>query len=195
MVRVFSSPAVCLLVAAGTTTLSSAGSEYYPILDSLAMVSASEEVETEAPEVPDGLKWVQGGPLKLADLRGRVCVIHFWTNGCVNCIHNYPVYRAWQEKYDARKVAIVGIHTPEFGWEAAAERVKKKAAENGLKFPIVLDPESKVWNAWHNRYWPSIYLVDKKGRVRRRWEGELHLDTEDGKRFALQIDDLLNERN
>jgi thiol-disulfide isomerase/thioredoxin len=147
-----------------------------------------------APEFPKGVEWVQGGPLKLANLRGRVTVLHFWTNGCINCIHNYPVYRAWQEKYPAKDVTLVGVHTPEFDREAPAERVKAKARANGLKFPVVLDDKARVWKAWGNRYWPSIYLIDKKGRVRYRWEGELHLDTADGKRFARHIDELLAEK-
>jgi thiol-disulfide isomerase/thioredoxin len=150
--------------------------------------------DAPAPEFSAGLEWLQGGPLKLADLQGRVVVVHFWTNGCLNCIHNYPVYRAWQEKYDAKKVSIIGVHTPEFAREAAPDLIKKKAAANSLKFPIVLDPESKVWKAWGTQYWPSIYLVDKKGGVRYRWEGELHLDTPDGKQFAARIDELLDEK-
>jgi thiol-disulfide isomerase/thioredoxin len=149
---------------------------------------------TDAPEFPAGLEWLQGGPLKLADLRGRVAVVHFWTNGCANCIHNYPVYRAWQDKYDSKKVAIIGVHTPEFAREAVPARIRSKARENGLKFSIVLDPDSKVWREWNNRYWPSIYLVDKKGHIRYRWEGELHLDTVDGKRFAARIDELVDEK-
>ena len=146
-----------------------------------------------APEFFPGSEWVNGGPLKLADLRGRVVILHFWTNGCINCIHNYPAYRSWQAKYDAKKVTIIGVHTPEFDWEAAAKRVKAKAEENGLKFPIVLDPEGKAWRAWGNRYWPTVYLVDRKGQVRYGWEGELHLDTAEGKHFAAHLDELLAE--
>jgi peroxiredoxin len=146
-----------------------------------------------APEFPAKAVWVQGGPLAPADLRGKVAVVHFWTNGCVNCAHNYPVYKAWQEHYDARKVTIVGVHTPEFDREAPAERVRAVARANGLKFPIVLDNDKAVWNAWGNHYWPAIYLVDKRGRARYRWEGELHLDTNAGKAFARHIDELLAE--
>ncbi len=148
-----------------------------------------------APEFPDKAEWVQGGPLKLADLRGRVVVVHFWTNGCINCIHNYPVYRAWQKKYPAKEVTIIGIHTPEFPWEAAADRVRTRARDNQLKFPIVLDRDSTIWNRWGNRYWPAIYLLDKKGRVRHAWEGELHLSTDEGKAFATHIDELLAEKS
>jgi thiol-disulfide isomerase/thioredoxin len=147
-----------------------------------------------APEFPEGVQWVQGGPLNFADLRGRVTVLHFWTNGCINCIHNYPTYRAWQEKYADKEVTLVGVHTPEFRWEAPAERVRQKARANGLKFPIVLDTGSRIWEAWGNRYWPSVYLIDRQGRVRYRWEGELHLDTAAGRRFARHIDELLAEK-
>jgi thiol-disulfide isomerase/thioredoxin len=147
-----------------------------------------------APEFPREAEWVQGGPLKLEDLKGRVVVVHFWTNGCINCIHNYPVYRAWQKKYAAKDVTIIGVHTPEFAWEAPARRVRNKARDNDLKFPIVLDSESRIWNAWGNRYWPSIYLIDKTGRVRYRWEGELHTTAAAGKRFAMRIDELLAEK-
>jgi thiol-disulfide isomerase/thioredoxin len=153
---------------------------------------APDETVT-APELPAGLPWLQGGPLRFRDLRGRVVVVHFWTNGCINCIRNYPVYRSWQEQYDAKKLTIVGIHTPEFAAEGATERVKKAARDNALRFPIVLDPDAKAWKAWDNHYWPAIYLVDKKGHVRARWEGELHLDTAEGKRFAARIDELLKE--
>jgi peroxiredoxin len=146
---------------------------------------------TPAPEFPKGAEWVQGGPLKLADLRGRVVVLTFWTNGCINCIRNYPVYRAWQKKYAGKDLTIIGVHTPEFAWEAPARRVRAKAKENDLKFPIVLDPDNQVWKAWGNRYWPSIYLIDKSGQVRYRWEGELHLDDAAGRRFARHIDELL----
>jgi peroxiredoxin len=147
-----------------------------------------------APELPKGAEWVQGGPLKLADLRGRVAVLHFWTNGCVNCTHNYPVYRSWQDRYAGKDVTIIGVHTPEFAWEAPAQRVRARAKENGLKFPIVLDPDNKVWTAWGNQYWPSIYLIDRSGQVRYRWQGELHPATADGRRFARRIDELLAEK-
>jgi peroxiredoxin len=148
---------------------------------------------TPAPEFPKEVEWAQGGPLTLADLKGRVVVLHFWTNGCINCIHNYPAYRAWQEKYAGKDVAIVGVHTPEFAREAPAQRVRAKAKANGLKFPIVLDDKARVWKAWGNRYWPTVYLIDRQGRVRHRWEGELHLDTAAGQRFAARIDELLAE--
>ncbi len=151
---------------------------------------ASAEVHTAAPEFAPGTAWVRGGPLTLASLRGQVVVVHFWTHGCINCIHNYPVYKAWQQKYADKGVTIVGIHTPEFEREADMNQIRTHAERHGLNFPIALDNQERNWKAWNNRYWPSIYLIDKKGRVRYRWEGELHLDRVEGRRFASRIDEL-----
>jgi thiol-disulfide isomerase/thioredoxin len=146
-----------------------------------------------APEFPAGAPWLQGGPLKLTELRGQVVVVHFWTNGCANCIHNYPVYKSWQEKYAGKDLTIIGVHTPESAGEADAAVVSAKARANGLKFPIVLDNDSRIWKIWGNRYWPAVYLVDKAGRVRYRWEGELHPESAAGKRFSARLDELLAE--
>jgi thiol-disulfide isomerase/thioredoxin len=149
---------------------------------------------TMPPEFPPGAEWLQSKPIKLADLRGRVVIVHFWTFGCSNCIHNYPVYKIWQEKYPEKDLTIVGVHTPEFAHEANGTRVETKARENGLKFPIVIDNDQAIWNRWNNRYWPSVYLIDRQGRLRYHWEGELHLAESAGRKFAGRIDELLAEK-
>jgi peroxiredoxin len=159
-----------------------------------AAVAAGVAERETAPEFPAKAEWVQGGPLKMAELRGKVVVLHFWTNGCINCIHNYPTYRAWQKQYAGKGLTLVGVHTPEFAVEAPTKRVLTKAKQNALEFPIVLDNDGAIWKDWGNRYWPAIYLVDRKGKVRHRWEGELHLKTAEGKAFAAHIDELLAEK-
>jgi thiol-disulfide isomerase/thioredoxin len=146
-----------------------------------------------APEFPPGTQWLQSKPLTLASLRGQVVVVHFWTFGCINCVHNYPVYKAWQEKYADKGVKIIGVHTPEFANEADVASIRAKARENGLKFPIAVDNDSRIWKTWENHYWPSIYLIDKKGRVRYHWDGELHLENAEGRPFVSHIDELLAE--
>jgi thiol-disulfide isomerase/thioredoxin len=155
---------------------------------------AGDAYRAKGPEFPPGIPWVQSEPRRLADLRGRVVIVHFWTFGCINCIHNYPVYKAWQEKYAGKEVTIIGVHTPEFTHEADVIRVRAKARENGLKFPIAIDNESRIWKSWNNHAWPSIYLVDKKGQVRYRWDGELHSRDQEGRQFASRIDELLAEK-
>ena len=132
-------------------------------------------------------------PLKLADQKGKVVVLHFWTHGCVNCVNNYPHYRAWQEKYkDAKDLLLVGVHTPEFDAEKDVDRIKERMTKNKLAFAVAVDNDGATWKAWGNRYWPCVYLVDKAGRVRYRWEGELG----DGgaKKMAGLIDALLAEQ-
>jgi thiol-disulfide isomerase/thioredoxin len=146
-----------------------------------------------APEFTGVTAWVNSEPLKLADQKGKVVIVHFWTNGCVNCIHNYPHYRAWQDKYkDNKDLLIIGVHTPEFDAEKDVDRIRSRMAKNQLKFAVAVDNDWANWKAWGNRYWPCIYLVDKKGNVRHRWEGELG---DDGyKKVTAQIGELLAEQ-
>ena len=151
------------------------------------------EKPVAAPEFAGVAEWLNAKPMKMADQKGKVVVVHFWTNGCINCIHNYPHYRAWQDQYKENKdLIIVGIHTPEFDAEKNIDRIKERMAKNKLTFAVAVDNDGATWKAWGNRYWPSVYLVDKAGNVRHRWEGELG---EDGaKKVARLIDGLLAEK-
>jgi peroxiredoxin len=115
-----------------------------------------------------------------------------WTFGCINCIHNYPAYKAWQDRFAGRDVTIVGVHTPEFASEKVVASVRQKARENGLKFPVVIDNDNQTWRAWRNRYWPAVYLIDRQGFVRYHWEGELGTDGE--KTMRGRIEELLAEK-
>jgi peroxiredoxin len=146
-----------------------------------------------APEFTGVTDWINSKPLKLADQKGKVVVVHFWTNGCINCIHNYPHYRAWQDTYkDDKNFLIIGVHTPEFQAEKDVDRIKDRMAKNKLTFPVAVDNERATWKAWGNQYWPSVYLVDKTGALRHRWEGELG---DDGyKKVSGLIKELLAER-
>lgn len=145
-----------------------------------------------APEFAGVTDWVNTKPLKLADQRGKVVVLHFWTNGCINCVHNYPHYRAWQEKYkDEKAFLMVGVHTPEFDAEKDVDRIKERMAKNKLTFAVAVDSDGATWKAWGNRYWPCVYLVDKAGTVRHKWEGEL--GDAGYKNLTKQIDELVGE--
>jgi thiol-disulfide isomerase/thioredoxin len=168
------------------------------LLERLAAQAESDppgQVGMAAPEFAKSTSWLQSEPLTMASLRGRVVVVHFWTFGCISCIHNYPAYKGWQEKYAGKGLTIVGIHTPEFEHEADVKRVRAKAEQNGLKFPIAVDNGGQNWKNWKNRYWPSVYLIDKKGKVRYYWEGELDSKTTKGEHLLRRrIEELLAER-
>jgi peroxiredoxin len=148
---------------------------------------------TGAPEFPKDAHWLQSKPLSMTSLGGQVVALHFWTRGCVNCQNNYAVYKQWQEQYTGKPLQIIGVHTPEFASEADPAGVQRTLEKQGLKYPVVIDNDKRIWKSWQNEYWPSIYLIDKKGRVRYHWDGELHLDSSEGRRFAGHIDELLAE--
>jgi peroxiredoxin len=171
-----------------------AGCDLKKVHKPVMSVEADEaSVPMKTPEFTGVTEWLNSEPLKLADQKGKVVVVHFWTNGCINCIHNYPHYRAWQDRYkDDRNFLIIGVHTPEFDDEKDVDRIKDRMAKNQLTFAVAVDNNAANWKAWANQYWPCIYLVDKSGTVRHRWEGELG---DDGyKKVTAQIDALLSEQ-
>ncbi len=148
-----------------------------------------------APEFRDVTQWINSEPLTMTKLRGKVVVVHFWTNGCSNCVNNDHHYKAWQERYADKDVVIVGVHTPETAGERDIARIKAQAAKHGLKFPIAVDNDSATWKAWNNRYWPTVYVVDRRGRVRYGWEGELSYNGANGEEVVRTlVDALLMER-
>jgi peroxiredoxin len=148
-----------------------------------------------APEFRGVTRWINSEPLTMAKLRGKVVLVHFWTNGCSNCVNNYPHYRARQERYANKDVVIVGIHTPETPGEREVERIKSQAAKHGLRFPIAVDNDAANWRAWNNRYWPTVYVVDRHGIVRYGWEGELSYNGSNGEETIRNLlDALLLER-
>jgi thiol-disulfide isomerase/thioredoxin len=147
-----------------------------------------------APELRNVTQWINSEPLTMKKLRGKVVLVHFWTNGCFNCKNNYPHYKAWQERYDGKDVVILGIHTPETTGEREIERIAKQADKYGLKFLIAVDNDGANWNAWNNRVWPTVYVVDRRGIVRYGWEGELSYKGAPGEEKVRKlVDELLLE--
>lgn len=130
--------------------------------------------------------WLNTAPLTPADLRGRVVLYEFWTFGCVNCRNVQPYVKAWHARYAADGLVVVAVHTPEFGYEADPDAVRAYVEENGLRYPVALDPDGNVWRDFGNRYWPQFYLHDRDGRRRVVKIGEGGYDTtEDAIRALL----------
>jgi len=148
----------------------------------------------KAPELVDSGEWVNSGPLTIHALAGKVVVLHFYAFGCSNCIHNYPTYLEWQERFRNKDVVILGIHTPETASEQDSATVKTKAADANLQFPILIDGTKANWKAWGNSMWPSVYLVDKRGYLRHFWPGELKWQGATGDQWMQdRIEELLTE--
>ena len=125
-----------------------------------------------APEFPANATWLQGGPLRLADLRGRPVLVDFWDYTCVNCLRTLPYLAEWHRRYAEHGLAIVGVHTPEFDFARNPDHVRQAIADLEIPYPVVLDPEYTIWQAYANRAWPAKYFVDTQGRVRARHYGE-----------------------
>jgi thiol-disulfide isomerase/thioredoxin len=147
--------------------------------------------EIRAPEFSAGLTWLNTPhPLTMAELRGKVVLVDFWEYTCVNCIRTLPYLKAWNERYKDKGLVIIGVHTPEFHFAREAANVARAVKEFGLTYPIIVDSDQAVWNAYSNRYWPAKYLVDAKGFVRATHFGEgSYGDTEQ------TIQGLLREAN
>jgi len=148
-----------------------------------------------APELRDVQTWINSEPLSLERLRGQVVALHFWTFGCINCIHNYPSYKNWYEEFSGKGLTIVGVHTPETEGEKVVDTIRRRARENGLAFPIAVDGELRNWQAWSNNIWPAVYLIDKKGHVRYWWYGELNWQGAEGEAYMRsKILELMAEK-
>jgi thiol-disulfide isomerase/thioredoxin len=126
--------------------------------------------------------------------KSRIYVIEFWTFGCVNCQRNLPIYARWQKRFAGDKVTLIGIHTPETAAEKKRENVVRQVKKLGITYPVLLDQKAFNWERWQQRIWPTVFLVDKHGRVRCRWTGELEWQRAGGEEFmARQIRRLLDE--
>ena len=125
-----------------------------------------------APELTGIAGWINSDPLTLAALRGKVVLVHFWTFGCINCIHVQPYVKAWYDRYESAGFVVVGVHTPELSFERDLGNVRDAVAKAGVRFPVASDPDFATWNAYGNSYWPAFYFVDKAGHVRHVHFGE-----------------------
>jgi thiol-disulfide isomerase/thioredoxin len=125
-----------------------------------------------APELTKITSFINSKPITLADLRGKVVLVDFWTYSCINCIRTIPYLNAWYEKYADKGLVIVGVHTPEFGFEKDYNNVQAAVEKFHIRYPVAQDNEKQTWNAYDNRYWPRKYLIDADGYIRYDHIGE-----------------------
>jgi thiol-disulfide isomerase/thioredoxin len=131
------------------------------------------------PSLEGGTGWVNAPPLTREALRGKVVLVDFWTYSCINCLRTLPYVKAWAQKYKDAGLVVVGVHTPEFGFERSTANVQRAVRHLDVTFPVVADGERRIWTAFGTRAWPTMVLVDAKGQVRARQVGEgAYEDTE-----------------
>jgi len=99
-------------------------------------------------------------------------LVDFWTYTCINWLRTLAYIRAWAERYQDEGLVVIGVHTPEFPFERDIDNVRWAAGEMRVEYPIAVDSDYGVWNAFSNHYWPAMYLADAEGRIRHHQFGE-----------------------
>jgi thiol-disulfide isomerase/thioredoxin len=141
-----------------------------------------------APEI-SGQAWINTEPLRLADLKGKVVLVEFWTFGCFNCRNVEPHVKEWHQKYGDKGLVVIGVHTPETDFERYVKNVQHYVREGQIPYAVVTDNDFATWTRYGNRVWPAVYLIDKHGVIRYSHAGEgRYVQTEQ------QIQMLLAER-
>jgi len=116
--------------------------------------------------------WLNSEPLGPAELRGHVVLAHFWTLTCINWLRQEPYVRAWSQAYRDDGLIVVGVHTPEFSFEEEIDRVRQATRTRAIDYPVAVDNDYAIWNAFENHYWPALYFIDADGVVRDQHFGE-----------------------
>jgi cytochrome c biogenesis protein CcdA/thiol-disulfide isomerase/thioredoxin len=128
------------------------------------------------PDLSGAVSWLNSPPLTAKSLRGKVVLIDFWTYSCINCLRALPYVEGWAEKYKNAGLVVIGVHTPEFAFEKERSNVEKAVRGLKLTYPIAIDSDYKIWQAFNNEYWPAHYFIDGKGRIRHHHFGEGEYD-------------------
>jgi thiol-disulfide isomerase/thioredoxin len=119
-----------------------------------------------------GAEWLNSEPFGPAELRGHVVLVDFWTLTCINWLRTEPYIRAWSQAYRNEGLVVIGVHTPEFSFEHEIDRVRQATTDRGIDYPVVVDNDYAIWNAFDNHYWPALYFVDAEGVIRDQHFGE-----------------------
>ncbi|WP_131107930.1 cytochrome c biogenesis protein DipZ [Pseudomonas sp. Sample_10] len=131
------------------------------------------------PSLNGAVQWLNSPALTNESLKGKVVLVDFWTFDCINCKHTLPYVKDWAKKYEKDGLVVIGVHTPEYGFERIIDNVKDKVKEYGITYPVAIDNNYAIWRNFDNQYWPAHYLIDAKGQVRFTHFGEGRYDTQE----------------
>ena len=136
-------------------------------------------IENSVPSVTAAKGWINSPPLTRADLAGKVVLYDFWTYSCINCQRTLPHLKALYDRYKGDGLVIIGVHSPEFDFEKDHDNVARAVEHYGVTWPVALDDDMAIWNAFGNQYWPAEYLTDRQGRLRQVRFGEGDYDSKE----------------
>ena len=132
--------------------------------------------EGPMPDLSGAVGWINSPALSSKSLRGKVVVIDFWTYSCINCLRALPYVEGWAAKYKDNGLVVIGVHTPEFAFEKERANVEKAVRDLQISYPVAIDSDYRIWQAFNNHYWPAHYFIDGKGRIRYHHFGEGEYD-------------------
>ena len=148
----------------------------------------------QAPEFATGT-WINSEPLKLADLRGRVVVVDCWTFACDNCRNTLPALKRFNDTYAAQGLTLVGVHAPELYFEREIANVRREVSSLGIRYAVVTDNNYTTWSAYGVEAWPTIFILDKRGRVRYKHVGEGDYEGQERAIKTLLAEEFKDERS
>ncbi len=125
-----------------------------------------------APELSNTIWLNSDQPLRLSGLGGKVVLLDMWTFGCINCQNVIPSLKEWYQKYSTQGLVVIGNHYPEFSYERDMDNLRAAVARLSILYPVAQDNDGVTWSAYHTRYWPTLYLIDKHGHLRYQHIGE-----------------------
>jgi len=183
---IFGSLLIVVIVVIGTISYVTGAGPLGVLSNGISRLTAGEQMipsrtlteETKAPAAPElstGV-WINSEPLTLKGLHGRAVLIEFWTFACYNCRNTLPTVKKWDMQYRDKGLTIIGVHTPESDLEASLNDLRREVAELGIKYPVVTDNDYSTWKAYNVYAWPTLFLLDKQGRVRWTHVGEGYYD-------------------
>jgi thiol-disulfide isomerase/thioredoxin len=144
----------------------------WPAPAGLHTSSARLPVEGKLPSFDGATGWLNTAPLTATALSGKIILVNFWTYTCVNWLRQLPYLRAWAEKYADHDLTVIGVHTPEFGFEHHPDNVERAVRDMHIDYPVAIDNDYAIWGAFDNHYWPALYFADAQGRIRHHHFGE-----------------------
>ncbi len=162
--------------AAGVTT-TAASAAALPVLGPMPPLDGAEQ-------------WLNGPQQTRASLKGKVVLIDFWTYSCINCLRALPYVEQWAKRYGPQGLVVIGVHTPEFAFEKQQSNVEKAIKTFGITYPVAMDNDYSIWQAFNNESWPAHYFIDAMGNVR-----FVHLGEGEYDKSEQVIRALLAERN